>query len=165
MITRWPRTRSSVAVICCSFTCMGLRYCPLQTHSNYVTRMNRQNISSGAPWEAQVGYSRAVRIGPHVWVSGTTAVTDGVPVHPGDVYAQTLRIWEIITQALAQAGADLSHVVRTRAYLTDLAQFNHYARAHAQAFGAVRPAATAVQVAALVHPDLVVEVEVEAYVA
>ena len=123
----------------------------------------RQNISSGGPWEDRVGYPRAVRVGPHVHVSVCTAMTPSGLVGAGDPYAQARQAIETIRLALAQAGASLSHVVRTRIYVVDIAAWPEIARAHAEAFAATRPAATMVQVAALIDPTLLVEIEADAY--
>ena len=125
---------------------------------------SRVNVSSGGPLEATVGYSRAVRVGDHVAVAGTTTLRpDGVD-HPGDCYQQTRAILRIIEDALHRAGASLSDVVRTRAFLTDMSTAGDYGRAHGEVFSDIRPAATLVEVSALVHPDLVVEIEVDAIV-
>ena len=114
--------------------------------------------------EATVGYSRAVRVGDHVAVAGTTTLhPDGVD-HPGDCYRQAQAVLRIIEDALRQAGASLSDVVRTRAFLTDMSTAGDYGRAHGEVFSDIRPAATLVEVSALVHPDLVVEIEVDAIV-
>lgn len=124
----------------------------------------RVNVSSGGPLEATVGYSRAVRVGNHVAVAGTTTLRpDGVD-HPGDCYRQAQAVLRIIEDALRQAGASLSDVVRTRAFLTDMSTAGDYGRAHGEVFSDIRPAATLVEVSALVHPDLVVEIEVDAIV-
>ena len=125
----------------------------------------RTNVSSGGPLEATVGYSRAVRVGDHVAVAGTTTLRpDGVE-HPGDCYLQTRAVLQLIEDALRQAGASLRDVVRTRAFLTDISRAEDYGRAHGEVFGDIRPAATLVEVSALVHPDLVVEIEVDAIVS
>jgi len=125
----------------------------------------RKNISSGTRWEAAVGYSRAVRVGPHVWVAGTTAVDDrGQVAGEGDAGAQALFILRKIERALAEAGASLRDVVRTRMYLVSLDDEEAVGRAHREVFGDIRPAATMIQVAGLVDARLRVEIEVEAYV-
>ena len=124
----------------------------------------RINISSGGPFEARVGYSRAVRIGPHVWVAGSTAMTPQGLVGAGDPYLQTVQALRTIEAALKESGASLSHVVRTRMFVTDIAHWEHIGRAHGEAFASVRPAATMVQVSALIAPEMLVEIEAEAYV-
>ena len=124
----------------------------------------RQNVGSGSPWESEVGYSRAVRVGDVVHVAGTTAVRAGVTQAPGDPYRQAVLALEIIAAALAECGASLADVVRTRIYVTDIAHWPEVGRAHGEVFGDVRPAATMVQVAALISPDLLVEIEAEALV-
>jgi enamine deaminase RidA (YjgF/YER057c/UK114 family) len=126
----------------------------------------RRNIASGAPWENAVAYSRAVRIGNVIEVSGTTAVDDdGNVVGLGDLYAQTRFVLQKIANALNEAGAGVEDVVRTRIYFTDISQWEEAARAHREVFERVRPAATGVQVARLIHDDLLVEIEATAIIA
>ncbi|HRQ37580.1 MAG TPA: RidA family protein [Chloroflexota bacterium] len=125
--------------------------------------MERQNISSGAPWEETVGYSRAVRVGQWVVVAGTTAVDEnGQTAYPGDPYGQTRYILQKIERALQEAGVGLSDVVRTRLFVTNIADWQEIGRAHGEFFGAIRPAATMVEVSRLISPDLLVEIEVDA---
>ncbi len=127
--------------------------------------MPRRNISSGTKWEPVVGYSRAVRVGPHVHVAGTTAVdASGALVGPGDGYAQTAFILQKIGRALEEAGASFSHVIRTRMFVTDISRFEEYGRAHGEVFGSIRPASTMVEVKALVDPQMLIEIEADAYV-
>lgn len=127
--------------------------------------MERRNISSGSPWEPVVGFSRAVRVGDRVLVSGTIAVMPDGADPPPDTYGQARRCLEIIGDALAEAGASLADVVRTRFYLTPEADFDELARAHGEALGEIRPAATGFYVPALVDPRFIVEIEAEAVVA
>ena len=127
--------------------------------------MSRVSVSSGAPWESQVGYCRAVRTGPHIAVSGTAPLTpDGELFGQGDAYAQAQRCIEIIAAALAELDAGLEHVVRTRMFVTDISQWVAVGRAHGEAFGEIRPATTMVEVAALIDPDMLVEIEADAFV-
>ncbi|MFF4772385.1 RidA family protein [Microtetraspora fusca] len=120
-------------------------------------------IFSGGPWEDRYGYARAVVAGSRVWVSGCTATVDGEVRHVGDAYRQTLTAIGIALDAVGKAGGSVQDVVRTRIYLVKADDFDVVGRAHGEVFGAVRPACTSVQVAGLVDPRMLVEVEVEAY--
>jgi enamine deaminase RidA (YjgF/YER057c/UK114 family) len=125
--------------------------------------MEFRRTYSGAPWESIVGYCRALRAGAHIYVTGTAPVTeDGGVFAPGDAYTQAKRCFEIIERALHDLDADLSHVVRTRMFVTDISHWEEFGRAHSEFFGDHRPATTMVEVKGLVDPEMLIEVEADA---
>jgi len=125
----------------------------------------RQNISSGSPFEKPIGFSRAVRIGNRIVVSGTAPIApDGTTAHPGDMYYQTLRCLDIIREAIEAAGGSLADVIRTRVYLTDAERWQDAASAHGKIFGDIRPACSFVEVSRLIDPEWLVEIEAECVV-
>ncbi|MED4584453.1 RidA family protein [Brevibacillus choshinensis] len=126
--------------------------------------MNRTQVFTGSPWEPVVGYCRAIRVGDKIEVAGTTAMKDGAVVGVGDPYEQTKCILQTIEKALQELGADLSHVVRTRMFVTDISKWEEIGKAHGEFFRNIQPVATMVEVKALIEPELLVEIEVEAIV-
>ena len=122
----------------------------------------RRKVSSGAPWESVVGYSRAVAAGDNIWVTGCTSLVDGEVVHEGDPYAQTTQAIRNVAWALGQLDSSLEDVVRTRIFVTDISRWEEIGRAHGEFFGDVRPATSMLQVAGLIDPDMLVEIEADA---
>ena len=126
--------------------------------------MERTNISTGAPWEDKVGYSRAVRIGNIIEVSGTVALKESELIGKDNAYLQTKRILEIIAEALAQAGASINDVVRTRMFVTDISQWEEIGKAHGEVFRTIKPATSMIEVSQLIDPDYLLEIEASAVV-
>ncbi len=124
----------------------------------------RINVSSGAPWENSVGYSRAVRVGNIIEVSGTAPVIDGKTYSPGNAYEQAKCCIQIIEKALKQAGADLHDVIRTRMFVTDISKWEEFGKAHGEFFGNIKPATSMVEVKSLISPDMLIEIEATAIV-
>jgi enamine deaminase RidA (YjgF/YER057c/UK114 family) len=125
---------------------------------------NRLNISSGAKWEDLVGYSRSVRIGNIIEVSGTAPVGKGKTLYPGNAYEQAKACIKIIEKSLHQAGANLNDIIRTRMFVTDISRWEEYGRAHKEFFGSIKPATSMVEVKSLISPDMLIEIEATAVI-
>ena len=125
---------------------------------------NRLNISSGAKWEDLVGYSRSVRIGNIIEVSGTAPVGKGKTLYPGNAYEQAKACIKIIEKSLQQAGANLNDIIRTRMFVTDISRWEEYGRAHKEFFGSIKPASSMVEVKSLISPDMLIEIEATAVI-
>ncbi|MEF2965814.1 RidA family protein [Paenibacillus sp. M1] len=126
--------------------------------------MDKKRTFSGSPWEPVVGYCRAIRVGNIVEVAGTTAMKDGAIIGIGDAYQQTIQALQTIEQALAEVGAAMEHVVRTRMFVTDISKWEEIGKAHGEYFKDIKPVATMVEVKALIEPELLVEIEVQAII-
>ncbi len=125
---------------------------------------NKQHITSGAPWEKKVGYSRAIRIGNCIEVSGTTSTKNGEVSGVGDMYLQAITCLQIIQRAIEEAGGKISDVVRTRIYVTNIGKWEEAGKAHGEFFSEIRPATTLVEVSNLIHPDMLIEIEATAII-
>ncbi|WP_028552434.1 RidA family protein [Paenibacillus sp. UNC451MF] len=126
--------------------------------------MNKKRVFTGSPWEPIVGYCRAIRVGNRIEVAGTTAMKDGEVIGIGDAYMQTKFVLQTIEKALVELGSDMTHVVRTRMFVTDISKWEEIGKAHGEFFRDIQPVATMVEVKALIDPQLMVEIEVEAVV-
>lgn len=135
-----------------------------ERESGYDCPMNFQRVFSGAPWERRVGYCRALRVGDRIFVTGTASVRENAVHAPGDAYAQAVRCFEIIAEALSELDADLSNVVRTRMFVTDISRWEEFGRAHGESFAEHPPTTSMVEVSALIDPEMLIEIEADAVV-